>query len=151
VSDRDTCFIGVLKKHIGFTVISMDSKVNKNWCYKRHIGFIYTNDKDKKIDNLNAHCEQNDIKEYIYIGDSLTDYDCLANSKLGFIPANASQFLKIKIKKAYPGRLTKFTNNMTENPIIQLDSHGGHGCLEEMTYMLCKMGVLDMEKILDEF
>ena len=56
--------------------------------------------------------------DYVYLGDSMSDWICLSNAVLGFVPSDCSEFLRMKI--CAQGKT-----------VARLNSNGGHGCLED--------------------
>lgn len=142
ISDHDSFAINLLKDRLVF--ISHDRRINENWCKERSLSFICVpKEKEKfqylKEDFFRRTGKKNPKNNYIYIGDTLADFECLKNSKFGFIPFDASGLLKYKL----------YVNSSTVSHIKKLKTCGGHGVLEESVLILASMQILNIEKLLD--
>jgi len=142
-SDRDSFVMMRLQEQLVF--ISHDKR-NKHFCnYKKH-KFVYAphsagdkfnvllQDWKHRIENKEVRGNPND-PTYVYLGDAPFDWQCLLNSKHGFVPSDSSSLLLTKMKMA------------NKKHIETLKAPGGAGCLEEAILRLHASGAYLKDKI----
>lgn len=123
-SDRDAYAIELLRPWLVF--ISQDS-TNKVWAEHKKVEFVHADcsSSEGKFNALCTHWQSRigaTVPNYIYLGDSLFDWDCLKHARHGFVPNDGSTLLYKKIM---------------ETPSIHvLGKCGGHGCLEEFLHLM---------------
>lgn len=141
-SDRDAYAINVLKPWL--VLISQDP-TNRAWAEHKGIEFVHANT-DSSEGKFKALCDHwyserkgktvewsdpdnppDDVynilrPDYIYIGDSPYDWDCLKNARYGFIPLDGSTILKRQAS--------------TVDYVHILNRQGGCGCLEEFLELM---------------
>ena len=123
--DKDRIAIELLNG--SFTIITHDPKVSSEWARERNINHIPVPRNSSKLAYIRH-------KEFIYIGDSLKDYDCLAAAYMAFIPADASKLLIKKLD----------ANNVD---YIKVQSSGGQGVLEDVLIHLHNEDHIDLESL----
>lgn len=117
ISDRDNFALDKLNP----IIISKDASVNKEWCDRRNIKFIHC--PNKKYDELATYhrvkFNEDPENNYIYVGDSMFDFECLKNARVAYVPNDASKLLLRELDRVGSG-------------YIRLDANGGEGVLEEI-------------------
>lgn len=134
-SDKDAFTISVLRPHI--VLLTQDYK-NSNWALHKDLSCVVAQQGlcgkyDALKNNWRQHIANgilapetngDPLNQYIYLGDSIYDLECLQNAAFGFVPKDHSIILGQKIK------------NLIN--IVVLESNGGLGCFEEMACFLAK-------------
>lgn len=121
--DKDLWALKELQSILGqyyVTVLSQDKEINKKWCEKHNINFIYA---DKYISEDKRFFIRNKSKNYIYVGDSMSDLGCLLESAHAYVPKDASIILQNELK------------NLKKEFTI-LNTNGGDGVIEILYYDL---------------
>ncbi len=122
LSDKDVNLFGFLQPWL--TVISNDNKLTPQLLDRYKISFIHVPSGEPKYPIL----RRSYLGNYIYVGDGLADTECLRESKIGFIPNNASSILKFKM--------------MACPHVSKLETNGGDGVLDEIVYLLWARGII---------
>ena len=153
-SDRDSWALQRLKNEIVF--ISHDRRNEHYIHYKGH-KFLYVPHPLEKYDAIieywnnfvtnNTVEGEKDKPIYIYLGDDVFDYKALSGALYGFIPSDANMILKDKIFKD-----GKLVGAIHSNKIMQLQSAGGAGCINEAMYRLYLSGCYkDKNSVLHDY
>lgn len=123
-SDADSAIIHKFGRSLTF--ISHDAQINKEWAQRHKVPFIHVQQGESKL----YYILKNKSKkyQYIYIGDTLYDYECLFQAKIGYIPQDASTSLIRKIE---------YRPN-----IIIVPKNGGCGILDWVYCDLIEKGIL---------
>jgi len=134
ISDRDSNTLSVIERTDPPTlfVISNDRRVNKEWCEKHDIPFLYSANCDKHQLIQDIISQYGLQRQYVYIGDALPDYYALLNSKYGYYPQDSSDLLKHLLIK---NRLKHCRETI---------SNGGHGVLTEVIGRLLNVGAAEL-------
>lgn len=113
-NDKDLYIFGLLKDNI--TIISKDHIINEQWAHSHNIDFIYVPSDSKK----ELHIRH---KEYIYIGDTMHDFECMKNATRAFMPLDGSRILYDKLLQS-------------KSNIEIININGGDGILEYVYWTL---------------
>jgi len=136
ISDHDSWIIDTIKDKSDILVLSSDTRVNKYWCIRRGIDFLFTGDspyKDKWIYLSDWLKEKYDKHpKYYYLGDAMPDFECMKYSHKAFYPRDASLTLKKAVSNFYYMHI--------------LEAKSGCGVFEEMIHdLIYKHGELPRE------
>ena len=136
ISDHD----GALLKKLSHRciVLSKDWQINQLWCKNKGIRFHYCiEDKYSDLEEIfnSIYPSVDPHQNYCYLGDSMDDFECLENSRIGYIPRDASDLLKYKINK----------NKLQHIKLIDRDS--GSNVFEKMCLSLMQKSVFSNEDI----
>ena len=145
LSDQDAYIINKLGNQI--VLISGDREVNAAWAKRRDANFIFTaaeqvhGDKWKFLqDYWKRHILDGTEPQdnYIYIGDSMPDLNCMINAKIAYMPNDASLVLQYAL------------NDVGVDAIV-LDANGGEGVLDEVIVDLVYKELLSWEDLKKKF
>ena len=126
-SDRDSIAIQFLQDNkVEIVIVSGDKRVNELWCKHKKIQFEYCPYHKSKLALLQKKYAKQIQGQWVYIGDSIVDAECLNVSTLAYYPHDVSLMLLSVVKKS----------------AIRAPIDGGCGVLEWVTLDLIKRELL---------